>query len=85
MKAANYEFVEKECDENTLIIRDLGPWDTYWTITNAAEDVVRGLAEHGNLGDDRRLFYYDSDGQLSELKHKNGRFVGFAPATPMVK
>ena len=34
----------------------------------------------GVLQKGRRLFYYDSDGALDELKHDGaGRFLGFAP------
>lgn len=71
-QSANFEIVE-QTDEH-IIIRDLGPWDQYKTITNAAEWVVSQLA--GSLGD-RRLLYYDSEGILDELKVENGKFAGF--------
>jgi len=77
MAKANYEVVRANLAE--VVIRDLGPWDRFQTVTNAAEETVRELA--GRL-DGRRLFYYDSEGQLDELKVKNGEFAGFAPRGP---
>ena len=73
-------------DEGTkpLLIRDLGPWDKHMSITNGAEDVVRRLVAAGRLPEGRRLFYYDSEGQLDEILVKDGKFAGFAPG-PMRK
>lgn len=68
----NFDIVEDT--ESRLIIRDLGPWNRHLTVTNGAEAIVAKLAEH--LGD-RRLFYFDSDGHLDEIIHKDGAFVGF--------
>ena len=59
-----------------VLLRDVGPWDKYMTITNAAEQVVAALAKW--LGS-RRLLYYDSEGELTELLVKDGCFTGFAP------
>lgn len=75
---ANYGIVTETDDY--LVIRDLGPWNEYKTVTNAAEWVVSDLGAriHG-----RRLYYYDSAGRLDQLKHDNaGGFVGFAPGGP---
>ena len=77
MAKANYEVVRANLAE--VVIRDLGPWDQFQTVTNAAEETVQELA--GRL-DGRRLFYYDSNGQLDELKVKNGEFAGFATGGP---
>lgn len=74
MKRANYQIVRHTSDY--LLIQDVGPHDQYLTVTNAAETVVEELAPR--LGS-RRLFYYDSDGQLDELLVKDGVFNGFAP------
>jgi hypothetical protein len=71
---ANFR-VEQRTDA-VVILRDLGPWETHPTVTNDAEWVVAQIAE--TLAG-RRLFYYDSDGQLDELLVENGAFVGFAP------
>ena len=62
-----------------LTLRDVGPWDRYLTITNGAEDVVEALC--ARLGK-RGLFYYDGDGQLDEIVHEGGRFVGFKAVVP---
>jgi hypothetical protein len=59
-----------------VLLRDVGPWDKYMTITNAAEQVVAALTKW--LGS-RRLLYYDSEGELTELLVKDGHFTGFAP------
>jgi len=61
-----------------LLIRDLGPWDEYLTVTNAAEWVVEDLLGRGKLLQDQRLFYYDSEGELAELLHDGKHFTGFA-------
>lgn len=75
MRTANYR-VEYE-DETSVTIRDLGPWDEHPTVTNDAERVVRDL--HGMGLQCRRLYYYDSGGQLDELLHDgHGEFLGFA-------
>lgn len=65
--------------EAPLVIRDLGPWDRYMTVTNAAETVVSELVDRGALPPGRRLFYYDSEGHLDELLVRNGCFAGYAP------
>ena len=64
-----------------VVIRDLGPLAQFLSVTNAAEETVRELSGRPRL-DGRRLFYYDSNGKLNELKVKNGEFAGFAPGGP---
>jgi hypothetical protein len=61
---------------NFIVLKDEGPWDQYMSITNAAESVVAEM----NFLLGRRLYYYDSEGQLTEIKVKDGKFAGFAPA-----
>ncbi len=73
-KEANY-MIRDRTDER-IVLQDIGPWDEFMTITNAAEWVIESLGDIGG----RRVFYYDSDGELTELLVKNGRFAGFAPA-----
>lgn len=77
---ANYAIVLAESNDERLVIRDIGPHHLFKTVTNDVEHVVMNLALYppGHLTG-RRLFYYDSDGQLDEICHENGRFVGFAP------
>ena len=72
-REANYEVVEST--DERIVLRDIGPWDRYMTITNAAESVVAGLGDIGS----RRVFYYDSDSELTELLVRSGSFAGFAP------
>lgn len=68
-----------------VIIRDLGPWNKFPTITNDAERVLwRVKAEYG-LEDSQQLFYYDSDGELTEIRHYKGTFKGFAPVNDNLK
>lgn len=74
MRRSNYTLVQD--DSEKVVIRDLGPWDEYLSVTNDAEQVVEELAPT-LLG--RRLFYYDSAGQLDELIVKDGKFHSFAP------
>lgn len=72
---ANYEIVEDV--PSRIVLRDLGPWDKYMTITNAAESVIEELARRpGGIGN-RRVFYYDSAGELDELLVKDEAFAGF--------
>lgn len=80
-KRANYEIV-RDVLGDPLIIRDVGPHYAYLTVTNAAEKVVAELYNAGRLfPGDRRLFYYDSDGGLDEITHKDGVFTGFLAGT----
>jgi len=72
MRCANYEIVEDSQD--CLLIQDIGPWDRYPTITNSVEEVVRQLK---NILGNRKLEYFDSEGERSEILVKNGVFVGF--------
>lgn len=73
MNEAAFEVVEE--DAGKVVLRDIGPWSKHPTITNDAEQVVEKM--HARVGD-RRLLYYDSDGELTELRHEGPRFTGFA-------
>ena len=80
MRRANYVIVEDDfIQEQPLVIRDVGPWDRYPTVTNAAESVVKELVASGHRPPGRKLLCYDSEGELDELKVKDGEFAGFAP------
>ena len=74
MRKANFELVEH--NQHHVLIRDVGPWDQYRTVTNAAEEVVAELLP---MLKGRRLEYIDSEGKRAVLKIKNGKFVGFDP------
>ena len=49
------------------------------SVTNDAENVVANLRKHGILEDGRRLFYYDSEGDLDEIVWTTAGDVSFAP------
>lgn len=75
MRRANY-VVEENSDR--VVLRDVGPWDQFPTITNVAEQVI---SELGELIYNKRVFYYDSEGDFDELVHDScGNFVRFRPA-----
>lgn len=67
----------EEVHADRVVIRDLGPWERHLTVTNDAEAVVALLAVCSDLGG-RRLLYYDSADELTELLVRDGLFVGFA-------
>lgn len=78
MKGANYAIVN-DTDE-VIVLRDLGPWDRYMTITNAAELVVAELHARNVLKPDKKILYYDSENEMDQLLHDGmGHFRGFAP------
>lgn len=65
-------------DAETVVIRDLGGAMAL-SITNDAERVVKELHDMEILNG-RKLMYFDSYGELSELKHDgNGVFLDFGP------
>ena len=72
MRQSNYRVTSQDADR--VVLTDIGPWDQHPTITNDAEQVVEDMLT--TLGG-RRLFYYDSEGELTELLIKDGIFAGF--------
>ena len=72
---ARFEIVLDTSDG--LTIRDIGPWDQFPTVTNDVEWVVDHLVRQNILGEDQRLFYFDSHGSLCEIIHSDGAFVDF--------
>ena len=84
MRKSNYTIVREpfaytksQREDEALIIRDLGPWDKFMTVTNNAENVVKELFEAGHLKPGQRLFVYDSDNVLSEFVIKDKEFYSF--------
>jgi len=73
-------FIVAKSSETAIVLRDLGPWDVYPTISNAAEAVVDQLWSKLHIAD-MRLFYFDSEGDLGELLHDGARFTDFGYAT----
>ncbi len=49
MRKPSYEIVGDDVPGMPLVIRDLGPWDRHPSVTNAVEEVVKGLVESGRL------------------------------------
>lgn len=74
----NATWIIVENADDALTIRDeCKPWNM--SITNDAENVVKALFSQGLITNEKRLYYYDSAGDLDELVHKDGKFVTFAP------
>ncbi|MCC7475831.1 MAG: hypothetical protein IT425_10575 [Pirellulales bacterium] len=81
---AKFEIEWDNTTTDAIVLRDL---DGPRSITNDAEAVVAELYGRGLLGSPRligshhrRVLYYDTQGNLDELKHDGrGRFTGFAP------
>ncbi len=71
-------YLVTEYADERIVLKDVGPWDQYMTITNAPETTIEELTRQYGIGT-RRVFYYDSEGELTELLVKDGRFAGFAP------
>lgn len=78
MKAQSRYEIVSNTPGSTLVIRDIGHMD-HRSVTNDAENVVADLLRSGFLPAGRRLFYYDSQGQLDEMLIRDGKFAGFAP------
>ena len=80
MREAQYIIVQDDhLKEKPLVIKDIGPWNRHLTVTNDAENVVQRLERQGHLPVSRRLLYYDSEGELSEILVRDDFFAGFAP------
>lgn len=74
---ARYIITSDEPDK-PLVLRDLGPWTDHLTVTNDAERIVRDLRQTGRLVPGRQLFYFDSEGELTEITlDAECRFTGF--------
>lgn len=74
ISAVNFRVVRQ--NDEMVLLKDVGPWDRYMTITNGAEEVVASVARW--LGC-RRLEYIDSDGKRNQILVRDGKFAGFAP------
>ena len=72
---AQYEYVNSN-QSDRVVIRDIGNHTKQLTITNDAEWIVEKLFP---ILMGRRLFYFDSEGDLSELLvNEYGKFGGYA-------
>lgn len=70
-----------ESNDKILLIRDLGPWDVFPTITNDAEAVIEHLFLNSLLNTNQRLIYIDSEPGYCELKFDSNGFTGFEHTT----
>jgi hypothetical protein len=61
-----------------IFIRDTGR-GAVRSVTNDAEYVVEQLCLEFEIGDETRIFYEDSSGQIDELLHSGSKFRGFKP------
>lgn len=75
MSRSNYEIVSENDAE--IILRDLGPWDQFMSVTNDIERIVTDLGSRLKIG--MRLYYFDSEGDLTEVRLNDGKFAGFKP------
>lgn len=72
---ARFEVVARESNNERLVIQDLDNGGV--SVTNDAEAVIGFLVASGHLGAHQRLFYYDTEGDLDELRHDGRKFLGF--------
>lgn len=75
------EFIILHVDDVSVVIADTCH-PSHLSVTNDAERVVRQLDYDlvEGLGR-RRLHYRDSMGRFDELRHRDGKFVGFSPCS----
>lgn len=79
MRIARYT-IHAVNDLHVIITDDLD--EDMPSVTNSAAGVIEDLnGKLGGLGR-RRVFYRDSVNRFDELRHENGAFTGFAPASP---
>ena len=66
-----------------IVLKDLGPWDHFKTITNDAENVIKYLHQSGRLLPlTKQVVYHDSEGEPTRLLHDGaGNFTGFGIPT----
>lgn len=75
---ATFSLVYNECNETQIVIRDANNGGK--TITNDAEAVVAYLMQNGLTPGIHRMFYYDTEGDRSELLFDARGFKGFVTA-----
>jgi len=80
-------FMVEKITPEVVLLRDLGPWDKYRTITNDADNVVNFLHRKQMLStSDTQIIYIDSGGEYNELYHDGiGNFEGFGMAVTGVE
>ena len=73
-KIRSYFRIEDNRPRFPLVIRDLCKRN-FMTVTNDIENVVEYLYAENLLTPERKLYYYDTKGDLDEIVHENGQFV----------
>ena len=69
---SNWRILEES--DSHLTIEDL---DGSVSVTNDAENVVKHLFQKGRLTNAKRMLYWDTLGNLDEILHADGVFMGF--------
>lgn len=54
MRIAKYSILKS--DKIQLVLKDIGPWNFYPTITNSIDEIVDLLYKAGHLPNERKLF-----------------------------
>ena len=75
-KTVNFEYVRCGRPDGIVILRDLGPWDEFKTITNAPEWTVENVCN--DYPSTKMILYYDSSGKIDLIRFKDGKFKGFS-------
>ncbi len=80
MRRARYSVRGVPLQGFAVLIKDMGPWDMFPTVTNDAEGVLADLISRGYVRSaSDRIAYYDSEGELAEILHDGCQFKGFGP------
>lgn len=64
-------------EDEVLIFDDYDPQNPTMSVTNDVEAVLWDLKMRGYLRP--KVFYKDTEGQIDEIVHDNGKFVSFKP------
>ncbi len=77
--SSQYNFLYKllECSDSYILIEDRCVEQNCMSITNSAEEVIEFLLTEKMINPETRVFYIDTNGIKSELKHNGQEFTGF--------
>lgn len=70
---AKFQLLDQE--REYIFIRDIGH-NSGRSVTNDAEYVIEQLYAY-NISDETRIFYEDSEGEISEILHSGKKLKGF--------
>lgn len=77
MISCNFEIIKNTTEY--LLIKDVGPYDQYMSVTNDVENLIEHLYNSDVLCDKQSLLYIDSSNRVDEIVHLSGNFICFAP------